>query len=271
MATTTIHQEFHLIMINKYLSFILVGIFSLMLSACGFDTVETGHRGLKVAFGEVVSEPLPEGFYTYNPFTTNMVQMDIRQNRFDDKSESLTKDVQKASIAYTVNYSLESSAVASIYREVGTEWANKLIPQVVASTVKDVVGSYRAEDLVANRATAQETIQSAITANLKPKGVTIYAIELTDIDFTKAFTDSVEAKVVAEQRAIEETKRTVQVQEQAKQTVERAKAEAESIRIRSAALEANPGLVQYEAVQRWNGQLPQYMLGGNSTPFINIK
>lgn len=258
-------------MIKKFISLSVISVVCAMLSACGFGTVDTGHRGLKVSFGEVVSAPLPEGFYTYNPFTTDLVQMDVRQNRFDDSSESLTKDVQKATIAYTVNYSLESSAVAAVYKEIGSEWATKLIPQVVASTVKDVVGSYRAEELVASRAAAQETIQRSIVENLKPKGVTIYAIELTDIDFTKAFTDSVEAKVVAEQRAIEETKRTVQIQEQAKQTVESARAEAESIKIRSAALEANPGLVQYEAVQKWNGVLPQYMLGSNSTPFINLK
>lgn len=28
-------------------------------------------------------------------------------------------------------------------------------------------------------------------------------------------------------------------------------------------------LVEYEAVQKWNGVLPQYMMGG-TTPFVNI-
>jgi hypothetical protein len=39
--------------------------------------------------------------------------------------------------------------------------------------------------------------------------------------------------------------------------------------IRSEALSKNKGLVEYEAVQKWDGKLPQYMLGG-ATPFINI-
>lgn len=35
-------------------------------------------------------------------------------------------------------------------------------------------------------------------------------------------------------------------------------------------LESNPKLVNYEAVQKWDGKMPQYMLG-NSVPFIDLK
>jgi regulator of protease activity HflC (stomatin/prohibitin superfamily) len=72
----------------------------------------------------------------------------------------------------------------------------------------------------------------------------------------------------------------VQVREQANQKVEtakgnaestilNAKAEAESISIRARALEQNAKLVQWEAVQKWNGTLPTYMLG-NAVPFIQV-
>ena len=63
---------------------------------------------------------------------------------------------------------------------------------------------------------------------------------------------------------------TIQVEEQAKQTKIKAQAEAEAINIKAKALEANPNLTTYEAVQKWNGQMPQYMLG-NSIPFVNLK
>lgn len=39
--------------------------------------------------------------------------------------------------------------------------------------------------------------------------------------------------------------------------------------IKSEALSKNKGLTEYEAVQKWDGKLPQYMLGG-ATPFINL-
>ena len=39
--------------------------------------------------------------------------------------------------------------------------------------------------------------------------------------------------------------------------------------IRAQALTQNKSLVEYEAVQKWDGKMPQYMLG-DSIPFINI-
>jgi regulator of protease activity HflC (stomatin/prohibitin superfamily) len=70
-------------------------------------------------------------------------------------------------------------------------------------------------------------------------------------------------------RWAEVTQAYTQDVQQAKQKVISAQAEAESIRIRTNALGANPRLVEWEAVQKWDGKLPQYQLGG-ATPFINI-
>ena len=40
--------------------------------------------------------------------------------------------------------------------------------------------------------------------------------------------------------------------------------------IRAQALTQNKNLVEYEAVQKWDGKLPQYMMG-NSVPFVHLK
>ena len=41
------------------------------------------------------------------------------------------------------------------------------------------------------------------------------------------------------------------------------------MQIRSQALAQNRGLVEYEAVQKWDGVLPVYMMG-DAVPFINM-
>ena len=69
--------------------------------------------------------------------------------------------------------------------------------------------------------------------------------------------------------ALKAKNKTVQVQEEARQKVIAAEAEARSMAIRAQALSQNKSLVQYEAVQKWDGKMPQYMLG-NSVPFINV-
>ena len=63
--------------------------------------------------------------------------------------------------------------------------------------------------------------------------------------------------------------RKIMVQEEARQKVIAAEAEARSMAIRAQALTQNKALVEYEAVKKWDGKLPEYMLG-NSVPFINV-
>ena len=240
-----------------------------LLSACGFEIVDTGHRGVETRFGEVVSQALPEGLYFYNPFTSNIIQLDTRLLRYDDHTGMYTKDVQQAQVKFTLNYRLNAEHAHIIFKEVGRDWDNKLVPQVVYGNLKEVIGKWNAVELIGNRDKAQIEAFEQIRASLADKHVSVVSFEITDIEYTPQFEKSVEDKVIAEQRAIEEQNRTKQIEEQAKQKVLSAQAEAESIKIRAAALAQNARLVELEAVQRWDGHLPQYMMG-SSVPFISL-
>jgi prohibitin 2 len=248
----------------------LAAIIVLSFAGCGIKVVDTGQRGIKTRFGEVVSESLPEGLYFYNPITSNIVEMDTRVQRFDGETDTYTRDVQQAVIKYTLNYRLQQNAAHVVYRDIGREWENRLIPQVVLGTLKEVVGKWDAVDLIANRDKAAMTAFESIRRNLADRNVEVSRFEITDIAYTREFENSVEQKVIAQQKAIEEQNRTKQIEEQARQKVLSAEAEAKSIQIRAQALEQNAKLVEWEAVQKWNGVLPQYMLGGGAVPFVNL-
>lgn len=241
----------------------------ILLSACGFETVDTGNRGVETRFGEVVSESLPEGFYTYNPFTSDIIEMDTRVQRIDGKEGTYTKDVQLASLTYTVNFNLKRDKVHIVYREVGRDWQEKLVAPVVNGAIKSAIGKWDAVELISNRDKATAAIREAVAQELDQKNVTLVGLELTDISYQPEFEKAVEAKVKAIQDAIRAQNETVRIKEEAEQKVITAKAEAESMRIRANALSQNAALVEYEAVQKWDGVLPQYVLGG-ATPFINL-
>jgi prohibitin 2 len=241
------------------------------VAGCGIAIVDTGQRGIKTRFGEVVSESLPEGLYFYNPLTSNIVEIDTRVQRFDGETDTYTRDVQQAGVKYTLNYRLQQNSAHLVYRDIGRDWENKLIPQVVLGTLKEVVGKWDAVDLISNRDKAATTAYDQIRANLAERFVEVSRFEITDIAYTNEFENSVEQKVIAQQKAIEEQNRTKQIEEQARQKVLSAEAEAKSMQIRAEALEQNAKLVEWEAVQKWNGVLPQYMLGSGTMPFINLR
>jgi regulator of protease activity HflC (stomatin/prohibitin superfamily) len=249
---------------------VAIAIFVVSVAGCGVKVVDTGQRGVETRFGKITSESLPEGLYFFNPVTTKIVEIDTRVQRTDGETESYTRDVQQAHIKYTLNYRLQQDHAHIMYRDVGTDWEQRLIPQVVLGTLKEVVGKWDAVDLISNRDKATDTAFEQIQSNLAERFVEVSRFEITDISYTSEFETSVEQKVIAQQKAIEEQNRTKQIEEQARQKVLSAEAEAKSMQIRAQALEQNAKLVEWEAVQKWNGILPQYMLGGGAMPFINL-
>ncbi len=266
---------------GKLISIGVAVFLALILTTCGAETVNTGHRGVKVRFGEVIGDPLPEGLYFVNPFTTHISEMDTRVIKWTAETQAYTRDVQQAGLHFTLNFRLDPTKAAIVFRDVGVDWSEKLVGQVIHEEIKREVGQHEAVDIIAQRNEAARKIEANVKTMLQARNVIVTSFQLTNIDFTHEFEQAVEAKVIAQQKAVEEKNRTVQISEQATQkiatargdadaTLLKAKAEAESIRIRAQALEQNPRLVEFEAVKQWNGVLPQYMLGGAAVPFINL-
>jgi prohibitin 2 len=246
----------------------LLLVLALFVSA-GFEIVNTGHRGVKTRFGKVTGDSLPEGLYFYNPLTSNIIEMDVREQKWQSNSNSYTKDVQNVKVDFAVNYHPDPSQMHVLYEKIGRDWDKKVLPQIIMGKIKEVIGKYEAVKLVSDREKATFAIKESIEKALLEKSVVLKNFEITDLNFNDLFENAVEAKVVAIQQAEEAKNKTVRVQEEANQKIISAKAEAQSMRIRSEALKKNKGLVEYEAVQKWNGILPQYMMG-KSVPFLNL-
>lgn len=230
------------------------------LSGCG-EVIDTGNRGIKKSFGELVGEPLPEGLYFYNPFTTDIVEMSVMTRTWNVENTAYTKDVQQAKITFSVNYNLDPAAVMDMFKTVGEDWQTKLVEQAVPAIMKNVIGKYEAVQLVAERNKATTEIEKMLIESLGAQGVIVSRFEITNIDYDDAFEKAVEAKVVAVQNAEAAVNKTKQVQEEAEQTKITATAFAEGMKIKSNALAQNKSLVEYEAVMKWDGKLPQYQLG----------
>lgn len=224
--------------------------------------VSPGYAGVKVSLGSVYEKALEPGFYVYNPITTSIHEMNVQTNKYDGKTTTYTKDIQTATLEYTINYNLEPSAAPSVYQTVGVNWADTLIKQVIEGELKSTVGKWDAVDLIGNREKARFDIQEVITTELAKRHVIITNFQITNIDYNKEFEAAVEAKVTAVQRAAEAQNKTVQIQEEAKQTVIKATADANAMKIKSDALSQNKSLVAYEAVLRWDGKLPT-IVGGS--------
>lgn len=232
--------------------------------------VGVGQRGVKVTLGKVSPESLGEGMHFIMPYIQRIAKMDVKTQKYTTQTHVYTKDIQQAKISYVVNYNLVADSAYRMYQEVGMDYVSKVINPVLEGTIKDVIGKWNAQDLVANREEATNDILAKLKDQLTERYVNVTDFQIIDIGYSEVFERAIESKVTAEQDALKAKNKTVQIQEEAKQKVISAEAEAKSMSIRANALTQNKALVEYEAVQKWNGILPQYMMG-NSVPFINLK
>ena len=252
----------------KIKNLVLGSILGLSLVAC--STIENGERGLKVTFGDISSDILTEGLYFYNPFTTEMIRFDVKENVFKFTAVNLTQDIQEVTTQLVITFSPDKSKINRLYQEYGLNYEEKIILPIAISALKDIIGKTTAVDFVTKQGEIESKIFEKLREEYSKRFITLSKISILNIDFKAEFKNSIESKVIANQMAEKAKNDTIRIKEEAEQRLIQARAEAEAMKIKSDALSKNKSLVEYEAVLKWNGNLPQYMLG-NSIPFINLK
>ncbi len=246
---------------------ILFLFLSVILSSVSI--VGVGERGVKVTLGKTSPESFEEGVHFVTPFISKIHKMDVKTQKSNISTIVFTKDIQQAKLEYVVNYNLMPDFAPKMYREVGKDYKDKIVFPVVEGTVKNVIGEWNASDLISNRGKATATILNQLKDQLSDNYINVTDFQITNVDYSDTFEKAIEAKVTAEQEALRAKNQTVRVQEEAKQKILTAEAEAKSIQLQAQALSTNRQLVELKYAEKWDGKLPQYMMG-NSVPFIQL-
>ena len=251
-------------------------------------TVQTGYTGIVTTFGKVENMTLEAGLHLKSPFQ-QIISMDNREQKTSFTTEAFSSDIQQVNITGSINYAINKSTAMNLFKEVGTDYFNKLVYPRMLEITKGVFSKYTAENLVANRQKLSESIRDGLSEELKSYGINVISLSIENLDFTDAFTDAVEAKQVAAQRKlqaeIEQAQMTMETQQQAeRQRINaeaaanvakiNADADAYAMKVRSEAeAEANKMiaeslteiLIRSNEIKAWDGKLPVYMAGEGTT------
>lgn len=255
---------------GKIITLGIIGLVLLIVCSSSFYTVKSTQRGVLSTFGKISTSPVAPGLHVKIPFIQTIEKVNIQQKKEDGQENAYTKDVQTAVVDYTINYDLVAENVADLYKSVGMDYHNRVIVPKVRGVMKDAFGNYEATSIVNNRDEVRIFIENRLKETLDKTYFRNVQFQITEIDYDDDFEQAIKEKQVAEQKALKAKNVTIQIEEQAKQQVITAEAEAKAMQIKAQALAANQKLVEYEAVQKWDGKLPEYMMG-NSVPFINLK
>ena len=264
--------------VKAVVAIIIAAVLALIVVSSSLTIINEGTVGVKYRLGKIVATDLEPGVHFVVPFIESVRKVDVTEQIYAMDVSTYTRDTQTVdSLDIQVNYYYSKADLDTLIRSIGIKNVEpKLIMPNLTSVLKNEVGKYKAEELIANRSQLEMNIQQSLSEKLNAYGLIISRVSIQDIEFEAAFEQVVEQKVAAEPKALTVQNETIQKQEEAKQKVIAAQAEADAILVKAQAeAEANRllneslsgDLLDYYKIQAWNGELPQVM-GNEVNPFV---
>ena len=264
----------------KIAAAVITVIIIIVVLAESITIVEAGHRGVVLYLGAVENRVLGEGVHFIIPFAEQVVQMEVRTQKFQAEATAASNDLQEVQTVIALNYRIDPQEVNDIYQVLGVNYADRVISPTIQEAVKASVAKFNAEELITKRETAKSVIADAIRSTLSANGIQAQNTFITDFQFSEAFATQIEQKVVAFQKFLTEqnnlravevvaNQTVAQAEGQARSTAARASGESKAINIITQQLRESPEYLQWQAITKWNGQMP-YALGSSGVPFFQL-
>lgn len=254
----------------------LGGLIVLANMASAIVIIPAGHRA--VVFNKVsgIKETvLKEGLNFVVPFIDNVIVFDVRVQKSDVKASAASRDLQDVSTDVVLNFRPRPEAIQKIYKNYGEDYEMKVISPAVQESVKAVIATYTAEQIITKREELKQKVQDQLRTMIASADLDLVQTYIINFEFSKGFSQAIEAKQIAEQSALKAQRDLERVRFEADQKLAQAEAEAKGLRLQKDAI--TPELIQLrkvemqtKAIEKWNGVLPTSMIPNATLPFLNL-
>lgn len=279
---------------KKFKVAVLLGLLlaCMNLNGCSVETVPAGNVGIKVnLYGDskgVQQEALNVGryFLTWN----EQIYLFPTFNQLHSYNSPFifqTSDAMTVQAKIGIEYRVKPEMTATVFQTY-----RKGVDEITATNVRQNISDSlikHASKMDVNRLTTSgktdllDEVTKDLKAKLDPIGIEIVKVSWTsDMQYPQQVRDSINAKIEATQRALLRENEIAQSKAEAQKLIEAARGKAESIKIeaqaeadaialKAKALRDNPEVVQLEAINKWNGVMPQFMSADAPMPFVQTK
>lgn len=258
----------------------------LMLTAC-MNQVPAGHVGIKVyllgSSKGVDHEVLGVGryyigyneqLYLFPTFQQNYVwsaSAHEGKTAIDESIEFGAKGGVNVNANIGVSFHIDQDKVVDVfqkYREGIDEIRNIPLRNAVRNAFQRRAGAYEVEQLYGEAKTKLLTdVTNDVQKEFAPLGIMVDSLSLVgNFQLPANVTAALNAKIEAQQRAQQRENEVAEARAQAAKDIAQATGTATANKIKMQSL--NETLLRWEAIQKWDGKLPQ--VNGGSMPFINL-
>ena len=218
----------------------VVGIILVVLGALmgSVRQVDAGRVGIVSLFGKVTDTVLSPGLSFVNPLAsvteydvktqnyTMSADTDEGEKRGDDAIRVLTADGLEVVIDLTVLYRVIAADAPRIYREIGTDYSDKIVRPITRTRIRDNAVYYDAVALYSPRRDEfQNRIYKSIETDFRKRGLLLEQLLIRKINLPASVKLTIESKISAEQEA----QKMQFVLQKEKQEAERKRVEAQGI------------------------------------------
>ena len=271
---------------------LILGMLAALVAGCGWGTVNPGERAVFSHWGSLDRWPgcFKEGLYFYNPFTTDMWELDVKVQKLEvKKATAASRDLQDVHSNVVVNFAVDGERCHLLVKEVGTDFSDRVLVPAVHEVLKQATAHFPVAEIITQRAKLRTEILDGLRARLTRYHLVIHDVALTDFGFSPSFAKAIEQKQVEEQgvQRKEYERQQAEKDGQAKLALAtgqaaanlaiaraeadgnllKAKATAEGNRLVRESLTAE--LISFKTVESWDGRLPQ-IVGSGAIPLLNL-
>ncbi|XHX81202.1 MAG: prohibitin family protein [Stenomitos frigidus ULC029] len=248
---------------------VIVGIVAL-LGLNAFVIINPGEAGVISILGKARDGELLEGIHIKPPFVSRVDIYDLTVQKFEVPAQSSTRDLQDLTASFAINFRLDPGQVVNIRRTQGSlqNIVSKIIAPQTQESFKIAAARRTIEEAITKRDELKQDFDMALGDRLNKYGIIILDTSVVDLKFSPEFSNAVEEKQIAEQRAQRAVYVAQEAEQEAEATINRSKGQAEAQRLLRETL--TPELLQKQAIEKWDGKFPQVMGGNGALPFINL-
>jgi regulator of protease activity HflC (stomatin/prohibitin superfamily) len=268
---------------------IIVLILGGALYVQGFARVPAGYRGVLLTWGKPSDKILGVGLNFIIPFVQNIELMNVQLQKAESSEDTATRDLQQVTTTVAVNFRLNPNMVNQIYSDLRQDYVSRVIKPNIEESLKAATALYTAEELISKRTEVKAALDNILAERLLIFNIEVVSVSLTDFQFSPSFKAAIEAKVTAEQQALEAKNKLEQIRYEAQQQIIQAEAlknatiaialgDAEAAIIEADATAAAIEVItsqmtaeyaQYLWLTQWDGKLPA-VVGSDSGLIIDL-